>query len=86
LFSQDLAYLLCQQQTVRALVALVAVGKMLSDVSQCRGSEKGIHDGVQQNVCIGMSEKSEGVLDPHSAEDQRPVFYKAVHVVSVSYA
>ena len=52
------------------LVCGIAVGKVPPDISECRRTEKCVHDRVQKHVRIGMTEQTHRMRDPDTAEDQ----------------
>ena len=83
-FSENPAHLAQQEHAVGALVGVVGIGKMLSDVAQRGGSEQRVHDRVCQYIRIGMTEQTVSVGNLHAAENQLSVFRKAVYVVTVS--
>ena len=83
-FGENTAHLTQQEHAVGALVGVVGIGKMLSDISQRGGSEQGVHDRVCQYIRIGMTEQTVSVGNLHAAENQLSVFRKAVYVVTVS--
>ncbi len=67
-----------------AFVPGVGIGKMLPDVSQRRSPEQRVTDGMEQDVGIGVTFKSQPVWYFHSAEDELSVRYQPVDVVSES--
>ena len=61
---------------VGAAPARVAVGKVLADVPQARGSEQGIDQRMQEHVAVGMRHDAMSVRDAHPAEqdtDRSPI-------------
>jgi hypothetical protein len=48
---------------------------MFSDIAERCGAEERVHDGVQQDIRVGVTEETEGVRDFHAAKNQRSPFY-----------
>jgi hypothetical protein len=48
---------------------------MLSDIAERGGAEERVHDGVQQDIRVGVAEETEGVRDFHAAENQLAALY-----------
>ena len=59
---------------------------MASDVPQCCSAEKRIHNGMNQHIRIGMSQKAIFMRDFHTAQNQFPVFHQFMHIVTHSYS
>ena len=53
---------------------------MVSDVPQCCSAEKRIHNGMNQHIRIGMSQKAIFIRDFHTAQNQFPVFHQFMHI------
>ena len=58
-----------QRQRVSALVGGVGIGKMFADIAQGSRAQHGIHNGVQQNIGIGMPQQPFFVRNFHTAQD-----------------
>ncbi|MNC60004.1 hypothetical protein D3C81_2221070 [compost metagenome] len=48
-----------QHTAVGALELRIGIGKVLADIAQCRGTEQGIAQGMQQYVAIGVRKQPE---------------------------
>lgn len=83
---QQVADVLQQQKTRYPLVAWIGIREVFPDVSEPGCAEERIHDGVEQDVGVGVSVEPFPVRDLHSAKDQLAPFGKAVDVVSESDA
>ena len=75
-----------QFDAVCALIRRIIVRKMASDVPQCCSAEKRIHNGMNQHIRIGMSQKAIFIRDFHTAQNQFPVFHQFMHIVTHSYS
>jgi len=73
-----------QCAAVGALELRVSVREMLADISQRRGTEQRVAQGMQQHVTVGMGEQPEPVWNPHAAKRDVVAFAEAVHVVTVA--
>ena len=78
--TQDTAHLPQKGQAVCALITRVAVREMPAYVAQCRRPQQGIHDGVDQNVRIRVSQQTLFIGYLHSAEYQLPALHEPVAV------
>ncbi len=83
-FVNELHHMPQKLQTVRPLVTGIGVGEMLADVAQCKRTKQGIGNRMQQDIRIGMSQKSEGVRKLHAAEKEVTSLHKIMHIVSMS--
>ena len=52
IFFQKLRYMDQQFYTGNSLISRICIRKMLSDISQCSSTQKGIHDCVNQYIRI----------------------------------
>ena len=80
------AHLREQKFAVGSLVSRVGVGKMISDVTECQGTEYRIAECVYRHIRVAVSEQPECVLQLYSAEPQLATFHKTVHVIPLSYS
>lgn len=65
-------------------IGRIGVGEMLTDIAERRSAEEGVHNGVKQNIRVGMAVQAQSVRNPHAAEDQIPTFREAMHIIAVS--
>ena len=63
----------CGQETGRVLPVegRIRVGKRLSDIRKTKRTRHRVVDGVVDRVAIGVSDRANGVLEPHSREYAR---------------
>ena len=71
---------------VNVFVLGVFVREVLADVAEGGGSEKGVADGVEENVGIAMAEESEMVGYLYASQPKRAVGGELVNVVAYSDA
>ena len=64
------AHLAQQLDGVGVPVALVGVGKVVSDVLEPRGPEQGVGDGVGEDIGVGVAEEAFTGGDLYATEDQ----------------
>jgi hypothetical protein len=69
-------------QTADAGEGGVGVGKMMADVSFADGSEEGIHDGVAEDVGVGVAFESSVGGDFDAPKNERSAFDEAVDVIA----
>ena len=69
-----------ERQRVRVLVRGVAVGEVLADVAQPGGAEERVHDGVREDVGVGVPKEAAVVRDLDAAEDELAPFHESVGV------
>ena len=85
MFSQKTNDFLQEHQTVCIFISIVCVGEMFSDVAERRCAQKRIRNRMQQNIRIGMAQKSDiAVRDLHAAENQLAPLHQFMYVVAVS--
>ena len=63
---------------------LLRVREQLSDISQLCRTQQRVHQGMQQHIRIGMSQKSPVIGNSHPAKNQRSSLHQPVNVISVS--
>jgi hypothetical protein len=51
-----------------------------AQVAQPRRAQQRIGDGVGQHVGVGVSRETPGMVEPHTAQDQRPSRHEGMHV------
>ena len=73
-----------QNLAVDIFVTAISVREMLSDISQTGRAQKGIHNGMGQNIRIGMTQKSQRVGNFHTAQNQLSSFHQLVYIIAVS--
>ena len=83
---EHLTHFFQQFDAVCALIRRIIVRKMASDVPQCCSTEKRIHNGMDQHIRIGMSQKAIFIRDFHTTQNQFPVFHQFMHIVTHSYS
>ena len=54
---------------------------MLADIAQPGGAQEGVGDGVADDVGIRVADQAPGMVDPHSAQQERPPLGQAMCVV-----
>jgi hypothetical protein len=82
LFPEKSADPLQEQKAGNVLVTPVSIGKVLADVSHCRGAQEGIGQSMQQDVSVGMSLKPQGIRYLDTAEYEFAAGREGVHVVA----
>ena len=60
------------------------VGEEFADVAQGGGAQKGVGDGVQQCVGIGVAEQAFAVGNGNAAQNQGAAFNEPVDVIALS--
>src|SRR6202034_4441610 len=63
-------------------IALVAVGKMLADISEAGGAEQCVDHCVGEHVGVGVAVEAQLTGDLHATEDQRPTRDQPMGVVA----
>ena len=81
---QHLPYLLQQDKAVRAEEGIIAVGKQMPNIAQCRDTQQRIHDSMGQHIRIAVSQQASVIRDIHTADDAFPAFRQAVHIIAMS--
>ena len=84
-FRKDFSHALCQLQRIGTFPFRIRIREPLADVSERRRAQKCVHNSMQQNIRIGMSEKPLFIRDFHSADDAFSAFCQLMNVVSGSY-
>ena len=69
-------------QTADAADGFIGIGEMVADVTFADGTEKGIGDGVGQNVGVGVTLQPAMVRNDDATENEGASFAKAVDVVT----
>lgn len=59
---------------------------MFADIPQRRSAKERVHEGVQGHVGVAVPQQAQPVRNGNAAQEERPVFRKAVHIVPGSYA
>jgi hypothetical protein len=59
---------------------------MFSNISLCHCPEQSVADGMKKDIGIGMSLKPEKVRDLNSSQEQRPLRYQRMDIVSKSHS
>lgn len=72
-------------QTRRIAPPCVGIGEVLADVAQAGAAEKGVHDGVQENVGVGVPLQAQPVIEADTAEYEAATRDETVDVVAVAY-
>ena len=77
-----MADLFQEDQAGNILEGLIRIGKIRPDIAEPGGSQQGVHDGMDDDVGIGMAIEApfKGNLD--AAQDQAPPFFQAVDVIA----
>lgn len=73
-----------EKHASRASVFLVRVREVFPDIPQGQASQQRIHDGMGQNIGVGMAQKSHRMRDFHTSEDQFPALSPTVYIISYS--
>ena len=61
-----------------------SVGKQVADISQCKGAQEGVAQGMDGHVAIGMGYEAHGRVDLQPAEPHRESLAEGVDVVSLA--
>ena len=69
-------------QTADAADGFIGIGEMVADVTFADGTEKGISDGVGQNIGVGVTLQTAMVRNEDATENEGASFAKAVDVVT----
>jgi len=70
-----------QEQARYALIALIRIGKMSSDISERGRPKERIGYGMKEHIGIGVTFEPLRTRDVHPAEDQLPLLHKAMDIV-----
>ena len=71
-------------QGIRPLIFLRSIRKMKTDIAHRSSAQQRVHDRVQKDICVRMSEKPFFIGDLHSAQDQLPALDQSVYIISRS--
>ena len=61
-----------------------SVGKQVANISQCKGAQEGVTQGVDGHVSVGMGYEAHGRVDFQPAEPHRESLAEGVDVVSLA--
>ncbi len=84
--SHERAHLAQQLAAVDALVACVAVRKVLADVAEGRGAQERIADRMQEDIRVAMAQEALLVRDLDAADDELAPRDELVDVESLADA
>ena len=62
-------------------IGFLRIRKMLPYISQSCSSQKSVHDGMYQYICIGMTKQSVFIIDLYPAKYQVSVFNQSVYII-----
>ena len=77
------SYLGSKAHTVRTFIGRITVRKQVPDVSKTQSTEDSVHDRMEQDIRITVSQKTLLIRHRHAAQDQGPAFGQAVYIVPV---
>jgi hypothetical protein len=75
-----------QIATVAIFVGRVGVGKVLTNITQSKGTQQAINQGVNKYIPIGMSNKSPLIGNTDSPQYKSTALAKSVDIVTMTYA
>lgn len=80
---EDLAYPAEQFEAADTLVLRVRIRKMEANVSGSDGAQKGVHNGMQEDIAVRMCNRTEwGIRKTDAAENERFAWCQAVNIVA----
>jgi hypothetical protein len=71
-----------QYLAVNILIRSIRIGKMHADIAQGKRAQQGIADGVQQHVCIAVTERPFMMGNLYAPQPEIPAFRKLVKIYS----
>ncbi|MPN44855.1 hypothetical protein SDC9_192422 [bioreactor metagenome] len=75
-----------QHGRIGAAELRVAVGKVRTNVTQRRGAQQRVGDGVQQHVGVGVAKQAQGVRYLHAPQHETAPRHQGVDVPALAYA
>ncbi len=68
--------------TIGPTVTGIRVGKVLPEVSERQGAKQGVHQGMREDIGIGVSEQAPFMRNRNSSQDQGAIFNKGMDIKS----
>ena len=84
-FLQNLRDTAGKTQGIRPLVSRITIRKMKPDIPEGRCAEQSVHNGMDQDIRIGMAEQTFFKGDIHSSQNESPALHKPVYIITGTY-